>query len=72
MRKGSLEVVEHLRRNPPRRIKAKYGEPTGWDGLCGVFLALANSNSIALVASDRAWLRELGAKHATKLRCEKM
>ena len=62
MRKGSLEVVEHLRRNPPRKIKAKYGEPTGWDGLSGVFVALANDHRMAFTPTDQPWLRALTAR----------
>ena len=65
MRKGTLEVAEHLQRNPPpRKIKAKYGEPTDWDGLSGLFITLANEHAMALSQTDREWLRALTASRS--------
>jgi 5-methylcytosine-specific restriction endonuclease McrA len=72
MKKGSLEVAEHLLRNPPpRKIRARYGEPTDWDGLSGVFVSLANEKQMVLNRTDREWLQALMASRDTASQIEK-
>jgi 5-methylcytosine-specific restriction endonuclease McrA len=62
VRKGALDAAEHLRRQPLRKIRAKYGEPENWDGLSGVFVALAAARKATLTPTDRHWLRVLTVK----------
>ena len=61
-RKGAREAAEHRLQNPPKPIKAKYGEPTAWDGLTQVFVALATGGQVAVTPADRVWLRALQVK----------
>ena len=56
LRKGVRDVSEHLRRYPLRRVKAKYGEPSGWDGLSTVFLVLVGNNA---TATEKQWAAAL-------------
>ena len=44
---------------PPRRIKAKYGEPKDWDGFSELFLVLARQFPSFLTATDRDWQKAL-------------
>ena len=44
---------------PRKRIRAKRGEPTDWDGFSAVFLALANEDPSVLTATERGWLAAL-------------
>ncbi len=58
-RKSSQEKSAYLRANPPRLVKAKYGEPRYWDGLVGVFLVFAKRAPERLSLNERKWAREL-------------
>lgn len=55
----SAEPVESWAVRPRRFVKGKYGEPTAWDGLSGVFVALASRAAETLAPGDRSWLRAL-------------
>jgi 5-methylcytosine-specific restriction endonuclease McrA len=55
-RKSDLSVEDHLRRYPLRKVKGKYGEPTNWDGLSSVFLALIDGEA---TLTDKQWAQAL-------------
>lgn len=46
-------------KEPRRPVRARYGEPTAWDGLSRVFVALAGRPEAALTASEAGWLKAL-------------
>lgn len=58
-RKSAAEKAAHLATYPPKRVRGRYGEPTQWDGLASVFIAIGREASQRLTASERVWLREL-------------
>jgi hypothetical protein len=58
-RKNSAEVSEFEKRSPLVPVKGKYGEPTEWDGMTSLFLALASQTPADLSASESAWLKAL-------------
>ena len=61
MRKSNALADAHGKRNPIRRIKGRYGEPTAWDGLSSLFVLLADDYVDRLTVSERAWLKALKA-----------
>lgn len=57
MRSGrDASPLDHARRHPKRIIRSKYGEPTEWDGLAAVFVALASVHQTVLNPSEAKWL----------------
>ena len=44
---------------PGRRVRGKYGEPTDWDGLTSVFLALSRRPGVVLTTTDQRWKKAL-------------
>jgi len=58
-RKSSTEKAAHLAKHPAKRIRGRYGEPTQWDGLASVFIAIGREKAHQLTPRERVWLREL-------------
>jgi 5-methylcytosine-specific restriction endonuclease McrA len=58
-RKSAAEKARYLKKNPPKRIRAKFGEPAHWDGLSSLFVVLARAHGDQLTPTERIWLREL-------------
>ena len=58
-RKSDLEVATFIERNKQKKVVARYGEPTSWDGLVSVFTALAIRHPKGLISSDRKWIEAL-------------
>jgi len=58
-RKSTFSVQEHLQRYPQKKIKAKHGEPTAWDGLSSLFLVLVDENPKVATATERQWAAAL-------------
>lgn len=63
VRKSDGELVAWMKRDKRNPVKGKYGEPTAWDGLSGLFVVLAARLPEALTLNDRAWLKALAANH---------
>jgi len=59
--KSDAAAATHAAKHPKRQIKARYGEPTAWDGLAAVFVTLARARPNTLARSDRRWLSALEA-----------
>jgi hypothetical protein len=58
-RKSSSEKGVHLAKHPSKVIRGRYGEPTQWDGLASVFIAIGREAPQRLAPREREWLREL-------------
>ena len=58
-RKGTRSREEHLAAHKPWIVKGKRGEPTAWDGLSSVFVALAQRRANSLNVTERGWVRAL-------------
>ncbi|MFN2315798.1 MAG: HNH endonuclease [Gemmatimonadales bacterium] len=65
-RKGTRSEQEHLAAAAPWKVKGKHGEPTAWDGLSGVFIALAEKSQRKLTTTEVTWLRAL-KDHSTTM-----
>jgi hypothetical protein len=63
--KSDISADAHTARYPKRRVKGRYGEPTGWDGLAAVFMTLARVRPSVLTAGDRKWLKVLEAHYGS-------
>jgi hypothetical protein len=61
VRKSAAEKTAYLTKNPPRRVRGKYGEPEHWDGMASLFVVLAREHREELTPTERLWLRELEA-----------
>jgi 5-methylcytosine-specific restriction endonuclease McrA len=59
VKKGARAADEHLKRNPPHKVKGKHGEPMHWDGLARVFLLLVTEHQKTATASDKQWAAAL-------------
>ncbi len=59
VRKSDGELATWLQRDKRKPVKGKYGEPTAWDGLSGLFVVLASRVQGNLTMNDRAWLKAL-------------
>jgi hypothetical protein len=59
VRKNAARADTFQHRHPPKRIRAKYGEPTAWDGFSSLFLVLGQRYRSELTASEAEWLRAL-------------
>lgn len=57
-RKSARKKEDYLALAAPWRVRGKHGEPKRWDGLAGLFVALARS-ATDLSATERAWLKVL-------------
>jgi hypothetical protein len=64
VRKSDGELVTWLQRDKRNPVRGKYGEPTAWDGLSGLFVVLAQRNPDKLTVNDRAWLKALAENRA--------
>lgn len=64
IRKNNRRQEAFLAANPPKPVKAKYGEPRYWDGLASLFIVLSRVNGSRLTPSEKLWLRELEAHTA--------
>jgi 5-methylcytosine-specific restriction endonuclease McrA len=58
-RKSNAPLDEYVKRPKRKPIKGTYGEPQHWDGLSALFVALAQSDSVGLTASEKGWLKAL-------------
>jgi hypothetical protein len=58
-RKGALTLEEHQRRCPLRKVKSVGRQPTRWDGLASVFIALFKAQPGTATSTERAWASEL-------------
>ena len=63
VRKSDGELAAWLQRDKRKPVKGKYGEPTAWDGLSGLFVVMATRVPSSLTMNDRAWLKALALKH---------
>lgn len=59
VRKNDGELVAWLQRDKRNPVRGKYGEPTAWDGLSGLFVVLAVRFPESLTVTDRAWVKAL-------------
>jgi HNH endonuclease len=67
-RKSNGLAEEFARRSPPHAVKAKYGEPTQWDGLSVIFVLLLERNEKSATATELEWFRALrGSSTAPEL-----
>lgn len=57
-RKNDHHAADYERRNPPRPVRGKYGEPEHWDGLASMFLVLA-ARGATLGPSEARWEKAL-------------
>jgi hypothetical protein len=46
-------------KEPKRPVKGRYGEPTAWDGLSQVFVALVARPGAVITSSEAAWYKAL-------------
>jgi len=60
-RKSDRTREEFIAAAKPWKVKGSHGEPTAWDGLTSVFVALASQSTRPLTTTEKAWLRELKA-----------
>jgi hypothetical protein len=58
-RKNNSNPQEWARKNPIKPIKARHGEPTGWDGFASVFLHLACRYQDDLSQAEKEWRKIL-------------
>jgi 5-methylcytosine-specific restriction endonuclease McrA len=65
-RKSASGAEDFLRASQPWRVKGKYGEPTSWDGLSSVFVALVKDAPETLTATERQWLVALQPRIAAR------
>jgi hypothetical protein len=65
-RKSTRTREEHLTAHPTWKVKGKHGEPTSWDGLSSVFIALARQSTRPLTTTERYWLKELERRAITR------
>ena len=56
VRKSARVKDEYLRLNPRWVVRGKHGEPTDWDGLSALFVALVAAKTARLSRTDREWL----------------
>jgi hypothetical protein len=57
-RKNDQKAADYERRNPPKPVRGKYGEPQHWDGLASLFLVLA-AQGAELGPSESRWERAI-------------
>lgn len=66
-RKSARRSADYLEEARPWKVKGKHGEPSTWDGLSSLFVALAREHRFALSSTERLWLetleREFTARH---------
>ena len=58
-RKSDRAKAQFLDEAKPWKVKGKYGEPSNWDGLTSLFVALIATGKFNLTTSDRRWLQAL-------------
>jgi len=58
-RKSARARDAYLAISKPWAVKGKHGEPTAWDGLASVFVALARHSGAGLTTTERSWLKAL-------------
>jgi 5-methylcytosine-specific restriction endonuclease McrA len=58
-RKSAKVRDDYLRENPPWKVKGLHGEPTQWDGLSTLYVALARDKRDELTSSEKEWLGAL-------------
>jgi hypothetical protein len=59
MQKSNRDVGPFVDQHPRHMVKARYGEPTDWDGMTAVFIKLAGPFEGRLTAAERGWLKAL-------------
>lgn len=59
IRKSDAPEEVHRQRHPLRKVRAKHGEPTTWDGFSALFVCLARLMPDALTDTERGWLEAL-------------
>ena len=58
-RKSALTAGEFLASSKPWRVHGAHGEPSHWDGMSSLFVALARRYATSLTATERSWLAAL-------------
>lgn len=66
-RKSAAPLAEWNQRDIRQPIHGKYGEPRAWDGMSGVFTALAERHLSQLTRGDAQWLAALKATSPSAL-----
>ena len=61
-KKSNSEPKLYSERNPAKKIKSRYGEPTAWDGLSSIFILFGEKHLSDLTTTERQWLRILKAR----------
>jgi 5-methylcytosine-specific restriction endonuclease McrA len=59
MRKSADAVERFDKKQPPRRVKGKYGEPEHWDGLSVLFVLMIRDDKSGATRSEIEWYEAL-------------
>ena len=66
MRKNDQSYVQHVKKFPRRKVKARYGSPQHWDGFASLFVALAPDFADDITVQERGWLNAFTAFFAAR------